>query len=185
MVGPLHDFLDNWNLRQILQQWSPCFPWHSFLSYYLQLYHATGKTILLVNSKKCFLVTINIMCRYVGGVCNFLGSVFPQQRFETQRMSVTACLQLRVLFSKPRKVHPRGVRAGWSQRRGLDPSWFLLFIHLSLAPSLPYGNWPSQGGCFSHLRFLLWSSDFLLFHFCMLFAFFVFYFFHLLLLVGR
>ena len=51
---------------------------------------------------------------------------------------------------------------------------FFFLIHLSLAPSLPYGNWPSQGGCFSHLRFLLWSSDFLFFHFRGLFHFFVF-----------
>ena len=74
------------------------------------------------------------MCRYVGGVCNILDSVFPQQRFETQRTSVTAWLRLRVVVSKPRKVHPRGVRAGQPQRGGLDPSWLPLFIRVSLAP---------------------------------------------------
>ena len=52
------------------------------------------------------------MSRYVRVVCNFLGSISPQQRFETQWNSVTAQLQLRVLFSKQRKVHLRGMRAG-------------------------------------------------------------------------
>ena len=52
------------------------------------------------------------MSRYVGVECNFLGSVSPQQRFETQWTSVIAHLQLRVLFSKQRKVHPGGMRAG-------------------------------------------------------------------------
>ena len=74
------------------------------------------------------------MCRYVRGVYNILDSVFPQQRFETQQTRVTARLRLRVLFSKPRKVHPRGVRAGQPQRGGLNPSWLPLFIHVSLAP---------------------------------------------------
>ena len=91
-----------------------------------------------------------------------------------QRTSVTARLQLRVLFSKQRKVHPRGVRAGQSQRGGLDPSWFPLFIHLSLAPEPAPWKLGEPGGYFFHLRSLLRSSDFLWFHFRMLFPFFVF-----------
>ena len=50
-----------------------------------------------------------------------------------------------------------------------------LFLYICLLPlSLPHGNWVSQGGYFFHLRSLLRSSDFLLFHFPMLFPFFVF-----------
>ena len=43
--------------------------------------------------------------------------------------NVTAHLQLRVLFSKQRIVHPWGGRAGRPQRRALNPSWvkFCLF----------------------------------------------------------
>ena len=40
--------------------------------------------------------------------------------------SVTAWLQLSVLFSKQRKVHPRGGRAGQPQRRSLNLLGFLL-----------------------------------------------------------
>ena len=55
------------------------------------------------------------------------------------RASVTAQLQLRVLFGKQRKVHPRGVTGGRPQRRGLNPSWLPLFRRLSpplLEPAL-------------------------------------------------
>ena len=41
--------------------------------------------------------------------CNFLGSVLPQQRFEM----VDQCYSL---------VTARGMRVGWPQRRGLNPS---------------------------------------------------------------
>ena len=90
--------------------------------------------------------------------------------------SDTALLQLRVLFNKQRKLHPQGMRVGQPQRRGVNPSWLPPFIHLSPSPtlSLPYANWASQEGCLFHLRFSLWSLDFLLFHFRRLFPFFVF-----------
>ena len=53
-----------------------------------------------------------------------------------------------VLFSKWRKVLPWGVRVGWPQRRSLNPSCPLPFIHLSPCPtpSLPYVNKVSQEG---------------------------------------
>ena len=55
--------------------------------------------------------------------------------------SVIAQLWLRVLFSKQRTVHPGGVRAGRPQRRGLKPSWLLLFIGFVSSPlSLPDAN---------------------------------------------
>ena len=56
-----------------------------------------------------------------------------------QKTSVTAWLQLRVLFGKQRKVHPQGMKAGRPQRRGLNLSWLLPFICLSpphLEPAL-------------------------------------------------
>ena len=57
----------------------------------------------------------------VGGMCNFLGSFSPQQRFEMFEMtSVIAQLQLRVLSVEQRIVHPQGMRAGRPQRRGLN-----------------------------------------------------------------
>ena len=90
--------------------------------------------------------------------------------------SVTALLELRVLFSKQRIVHPWGMKAGWPQKRDLSLSWLPLFIHFVSSP------WacPMQSGlarkrvCLFHLRFSLWSMDFLLFHFCGIFLFFVF-----------
>ena len=61
--------------------------------------------------------------------------------------SVTAQLQLRVLFAKQRKAYPHGVRVGQPQRRGLDPPWLPPFICLSPPPmSLPYANWAGQEG---------------------------------------
>lgn len=58
----------------------------------------------------------------VEGVCNFLGSFSPQQRFEMFEMtSVITQLQLRVLFGKQRIVHPQGMRAGRPQRKDLNP----------------------------------------------------------------
>ena len=43
-------------------------------------------------------------------------------------VSVTAQLQLRVLFSRQRIVHSQGMRAGWPQRVGLNLFWLPLFI---------------------------------------------------------
>ena len=84
-----------------------------------------------------------------------------------------------VLFGKQRKVHPRGMRVGQPKRSTekrervsiLAPR-FICFSFL-LPLSLPYVNWASQEGCLFHLRFSLWSSDFLFFHLHRLFPFFV------------
>ena len=86
-------------------------------------------------------------------------------------------LQFRVLFGKQRKVHPQGIKAGWPQRRGLNPSWLPPFISLSPPnpePALCKLDWPWRGCiCFT------WSSHsglqiFFHSHFCRLFPFFVF-----------
>ena len=59
----------------------------------------------------------------VRGVCNFLGSVSSQQKFEATDVkalgvsqfldSVTALCYSSVLFRKYRKIHPLGMRACW------------------------------------------------------------------------
>ena len=65
--------------------------------------------------------------------------------------SVTAQLQLRVLFSKQRRVYPGGVKVGQPQRRGLNKFWLPLFIYFVSFPlSLAFANWASQvGGMFA------------------------------------
>ena len=71
----------------------------------------------------------------VRGVCNFLGSVLLQQKFEVTDRSV---LQLS-LFGKQRKIHPRGVtlsQMGWhkrcEERKGL-----ILATHFMVFPPPP------------------------------------------------
>ena len=84
-------------------------------------------------------------------------------------------LQFRVSFSERRKVHPRGVRAGQAQRRGLThPGFLLLFTCLLPAePALGRLGYPRRGRvCFT--EFSLQVASFLLFYFHGLFPFFVF-----------
>ena len=105
---------------------------------------------------------------FVRGVCNFLSSVSPQQKFE----AVDQCYSS-VLFGKQRKIHPQGGRMGQPKRREeLNFGSFLIFFLLPL--NLPCVNWASQEGCLFHLRSSLWSLDLPLFYFCGLFPFFVF-----------
>ena len=112
---------------------------------------------------------LNIVLVFVRGVCNFLGSVSPQQKFEETDRPV---LQLSFV-SKQRKIHPRGVRVGWPKRHTekrspqLNFGSFFCFSLLSL--SLSYVNWPSQEDCLFYLRFSLWSLDIPLFYFYRLF----------------
>ena len=47
----------------------------------------------------------------VRGVCNFLGSVSPQQRFETADQCYSS-----VLFGKQRKIHLQGMKVGRPKR---------------------------------------------------------------------
>ena len=62
-------------------------------------------------------------------------------------------------------LNPKGER--------LNLSWLLLFINLS-PPSWAcpmQSGLAKKGTCLFHLKFSLWSTDFLLFHFCGLFHF--------------
>ena len=92
------------------------------------------------------------------------------------QISVTAQLQLRIIFSKQSRVYPGGVRVDRPQRRGLSPFGLPLFIHFFSFPlSLAFTNWASQvGACLLHLKFSLRSTNFLLIYFQGLFPFFVF-----------
>ena len=58
---------------------------------------------------------------------------------------------------------------GPTQKKRGAQFWLLFYIFFLLPLSLPYVTWASQEGCLFHLRFSLWSLDFLLFHFCGLF----------------
>ena len=66
----------------------------------------------------------------------------------------------------------------WPSPKG-EASLSLGFLHLYFvysSLSLPYVNWASLEGCLLYLRFSLWFSDFLLFHFYgFFFPFFAFY----------
>ena len=78
----------------------------------------------------------------VGGMCNFLGSVSPQQKFEMADQCyslVTAQLYL----EKQRIVHPRAASKG---ETSIHLGFLLLFTCLLPTLSLPYANWAAQEG---------------------------------------
>ena len=87
-----------------------------------------------------------ISVQSVGGVCNFLSSASPQQRFEMVDQcysSVSAQFYRQAKDSLPSKCEGRLTPKGES----LNLSWLYLFIHLvSSLLSLPFANWASQEG---------------------------------------
>ena len=112
-------------------------------------------------------------------MCNFLGSVSSQQKFEAtdvkavrqtmSQLSDRSVLQLRVTawfyLENKRKIHPQGVRACQPKRRketerdGERPGPLApLFICIFLPLGLPYVNWASQECCLFYLRSSLRSS---------------------------
>ena len=104
----------------------------------------------------------------VRGVCNFLGSVLPQQKFEVADGPV---LQLSFI-GKQRKIHPQSMRVGRPKRHEEKPLvqfWLLFLCFFLLSLSLLYVNCTSQEGCLFYLRSSLWSSDLPLFYFHRLF----------------
>ena len=120
-------------------------------------------------------------------MCNFLGSVSPQQKFEVMDKPCYSS----VLFGKQRKIHPRGVRACWPKSREekrererkserpcaqgrerappFGSSFYMFFLTPPPPLSLPYVNWASQECCLFYLRSSLRSSDLPLFYFRRLF----------------
>ena len=68
-------------------------------------------------------------------------------KYLKQWTSVTARLQLRVLFGRQRIVHPRGVRAGIPKgEASICLGFLLLHVCLLSTLSLPHANWTSQEG---------------------------------------
>ena len=116
---------------------------------------------------------------FVGGVCSFLSSVLPQQKFEVTHGPV---LHLSFLWQAKENTslrHEGGPTwKTWREERWapcsiLAPLFMLFFFFFSL-PLLPlnqpYVNQASQEGCLFHLRFSLLSLDLSLFHFCGFFS---------------
>ena len=85
------------------------------------------------------------------GKCEISSVLSCHSKDLKRQTSVTAQLQLRVLFSKQRRVYPGGVKVGQPQRRGLNKFWLPLFIYFVSFPlSLAFANWASQvGGMFA------------------------------------
>ena len=101
-------------------------------------------------------------------VCNFLGFVSLQQKFEMMDRPV---LQFRVtaqfyLTSKGKWVLKAWGRADPKDAKRRAAQFWLLFLYafFLLSLSLPYVR-ASQEGCLFHLRFSLQSSDLPLFYF--------------------
>ena len=115
----------------------------------------------------------------VGGVCNFLGSVSPQQKFEVTDFSVTACVNSVIALGQTSVIQPhvtaqfhleskgKYILEVWGHANPIDVkrreasslilASFSLFFLLPLG--LPYGNRASQGCCLFYLWSSLWSSD--------------------------
>ena len=88
-----------------------------------------------------------------------------------RQTSVIALLWLRVYSASKVKYTLKACRrANPKEEASIHPGFFLLYLCL-----LPYLE-PAlcKLGYLFHLRFSLWSLDFLLLHFCGLFSFFVF-----------
>ena len=117
--------------------------------------------------------------RYVTGVCNFLGSVSLQQRFEMADQcysSVTVQSFIRQVKESTPSRREGGLTPKERPQSNLASS-FYTFCLLLAEPAC--ANWASQeGGMFVSPEVLtadfLSSVDFLLFHFCGFFPFFVF-----------
>ena len=104
----------------------------------------------------------------VKGICNFLGSVSLQQKFEAM---VGPVLQLSFIWQAKENTSLRCEVRPTQKTQGEAPSsiW-LLFLCFFLHPlSLPYVKWASQEGSLFYLRSSLRSSDLPLFYFCGLF----------------
>ena len=105
--------------------------------------------------------TIDVM-----GVCNFLGSVLLQQKFEATDGPV---LQLSFIWQVKENTSLRcegRLTQRLEKKRDQRPnfgSFYCMFFLLTL--SLPYVNWASQEGCLFYLKFSLQSLDLPLFYF--------------------
>ena len=113
---------------------------------------------------------------YTGRVCNFLGSVSTQQKFEVMDGPVLqSSFVCQAKENTSFRCEGRPTQKNLKRREARGPILASLFICFFLLPlSLPCVSWASQEGCFFHLRFSIWFLDLPLFYFCRLFPFFVF-----------
>ena len=121
--------------------------------------------------------SLNLFFLIVRGVCNFLGSVLPQQKFEAVDgpvlpLRVTAHFYLQAkenTFSRredrPPTQKTQREKCANARERGRNRErelWLpFLYVFFPLPLGLPYVNWASQEGCLFYLR----SSDLSLFYF--------------------
>ena len=103
--------------------------------------------------------------RFDRGVCNFLSSVLPQQKFEAVDQCYSSVTVQFYLASKGKYIIELW---GWAdpkdaKRRGSILA--LLFTCFSPSLSLLCVNWASQEGCLFCLRSSLWSLDLPFFYF--------------------
>ena len=115
---------------------------------------------------------------YVEGVCNFLGSVSPLQKFEVMDGPVLqSSFVCQAKENTSFRCEGRPTQKNLKRREARGPILASLFICFFLLPlSLPCVSWASQEGCFFHLRFSIWFLDLPLFYFCRLFHFLSFQF---------
>ena len=118
----------------------------------------------------------------VRGVCNFLSSVLPQQKFEaTDGLVLQLGITLTFICQAKENTSSRH-EGGLTQKKWREEKWWgaggsifgSSFLFFLLPLSLHYINWASKEGCLLHLMFSLQSSDLPLFYFHGLFPFFVF-----------
>ena len=103
----------------------------------------------------------------VGGICNFLSSVSPQQKFEVMDRPVVQLSYIWQAEENTSSRHEGGpTRKIGREKRGprlnFGSSFYMFFFLLHL--SLPYVNWSSQEGCLFHLRLSFQSLNFSLFY---------------------
>ena len=108
----------------------------------------------------------------VGGMCNLLGSVWSQQKFELTDGPVLQLSFWQATENISSRHEGRPTQKKRREERGSILTPFYMYFLLLL--SLPCVNWASQQSCLFHLRFSLRSLDLPLFYFCRLFLFFIF-----------
>ena len=111
----------------------------------------------------------------VGGVCNFLGSVSLQQRFEMvdQCYSSVAAQSFIWQTKESTPLRCEGRPTTKERPQSVLASSFNVFCLLPRACPMQIGL-AQKGVCLFYQKFSLWSADFLLFHFDGLFPSFVF-----------
>ena len=86
----------------------------------------------------------------VRGVCNFLSSVLPQQKFEALDRPV---LKLSFFWQAKENTSLRwedGTTQKTQREKSPEAQFWLLFLYVFSPPlELPYVNWASQEGCFT------------------------------------